>query len=172
MLLTETDLLLYLDAQRIPYQRVEHPPVFTCEQSELYRPDLPGVSTKNLFLRDDRRRFYLAMTACEKSLDLKQLGRFTNAPKLHFGSTDSMFQLLGVTPGAVTALGLVNDLQHQVSLWWDEDIWAGESFLCHPLVNTATLVIARDHLLRFFDLTGHPPQVIAMPQRALPPTQP
>jgi Ala-tRNA(Pro) deacylase len=165
MLSSEGAMLAFLDGQSIPYQRVEHPPVYTCEQAELHRHSLPGVSTKNLFLRDRHNLFYLAMTACEKTLDLKALGNQAGAPKLHFGSAASMDALLGVTPGAVTVLALVNDRAYQVRLWVDEEIWGAANFLCHPLVNTATLVIARADLLRFFEITHHNPRVVAMPGR-------
>jgi Ala-tRNA(Pro) deacylase len=70
--------------------------------------------------------------------------------------------LLGVTQGAVTVLGLVNDHDHQVHLCVDAGIWDGKYYLCHPLVNTATLVLSKDDLLRFFALTGHTPQVITI----------
>ena len=155
MLNTEAELYHFLDEHRFIYQRIEHPPVFTCEQADQYHPDLPGVSTKNLFLRDKKRRFYLVMTACEKKLELKKLGQALNASKLHFGSEDSLLELLRLTPGSVTVLGLVNDQRHQVELWIDQEIWQAEYFLCHPLVNTATLVLSKADLLRFFDLTGH-----------------
>jgi Ala-tRNA(Pro) deacylase len=69
---------------------------------------LPGVSTKNLFLRDKKRRFYLVMTACEKKLDLKKLGEAMKAPKLHFGSQDSLMELLS-SPLIRDRLGLIND---------------------------------------------------------------
>lgn len=165
MPLTEQDILLYLDQHNIPYQYVAHPPVYTCEQAHLYRPTLPGVSTKNLFLRDDRRRLYLVMTACEKRLDLKQLGKVLGTSKLHFGDEASLLQWLGVTPGAVTVLGLINDKDHQVELIVDCAIWEGEFFLCHPLVNTATLVLAQADLRRFFGLTGHTPRLVEVPER-------
>lgn len=165
MLTTERDLLAFLNQQSIPYQYLAHPPVYTCEQAEQFRPAVPGVSTKNLFLRDKKRSFYLLMTACEKRVDLKQLGRQQEASKLHFGDESSLLDLLGVTPGAVSVLGLVNDTDHQIQLWVDETIWAGERFLCHPLVNTATLVIARPDLLRYFQLTGHNPLVVGVPDR-------
>jgi Ala-tRNA(Pro) deacylase len=71
--------------------------------------------------------------------------------------------MLGVTPGAVTVLGLVHDTSHAVQLVVDEEIWMASQFLCHPLVNTATIVLARSDLLRFFDLTGHAPLVLALP---------
>jgi len=83
---TEAQLLEFLNAQQIPYQRFEHPPVYTCEEAERLRPRLPAVSTKNLFLRDRQRTFYLFMTACEKNLDLKKVGNLIGASKLHFAS--------------------------------------------------------------------------------------
>jgi Ala-tRNA(Pro) deacylase len=156
MIQSEKELLRHLDQHQIAYQRVEHPPVFTCEQADQYRPDLPGVSTKNLFLRDKKRHFYLVMTACEKKLDLKKLGQALGAAKLHFGSPENLLELLQLTPGSVTVLGLVNDPQHRVELWIDQDIWEDEFFLCHPLVNTASLVLSKSDLLRLFELTGHP----------------
>ncbi len=94
------------------------------------------MSTKNLFLRDEKKRFYLVMTACEKRLDLKGLGRVLGAPKLQFGAENYLLEMLGVTPGAVTVLGLVNDPDCRVQLVVDEDVWQGEHFVCHPLVNT------------------------------------
>lgn len=165
MPITETDILRYLDENSLPYQYVSHPPVYTCEQAELHRPSLPGVSTKNLFLRDDRRRFYLVMTACEKRLDLKQLGKVLGTSKLHFGDEATLLRLLGVSPGAVTVLGLINDPDQQIHLVVDSAIWEGAFFLCHPLVNTATLVLAQADLRRFFTLTGHIPQIVEVPER-------
>jgi Ala-tRNA(Pro) deacylase len=165
MPLTEPDILHYLEHHQLPYQYVAHPPVYTCEQAELYRPALPGVSTKNLFLRDEKRRFYLVMTACEKRLDLKQLGKVLGTTKLHFGDEASLVALLGVTPGAVTVLGLINDTGQQIELVVDSAVWDGAYFLCHPLVNTATLVLAQADLRRFFALTGHTPRLVDIPAR-------
>jgi Ala-tRNA(Pro) deacylase len=67
-------------------------------------------------------------------------------------------RLLGVTRGSVTMMALVNDIGHEVDLWIDDEIWRGEQFLCHPLVNTATLVMPKPELMRFFILTGHAPK--------------
>ena len=162
---TEPALLDYLGAQAIPYSRMAHPPVYTCEEAAQYRPPMPGVETKNLFLRDEKHHFYLVMTACEKRLDLKQLGKVLGTSKLHFGDEPSLLALLGVTPGAVTVLGLINDPDQQIELVADSDIWNGAFFLCHPLVNTATLVLAQADLRRFFTLTGHTPRIVEVPER-------
>jgi Ala-tRNA(Pro) deacylase len=155
MLDTEAQLLEFLDAQQIPYQRFEHPPVYTCEEAERLRPRLPAVSTKNLFLRDRQGTFYLLMTACEKKLDLKRVGNLIGASKLHFASEEMLSELLNLTRGSVTVLGLINETEHRVQLWIDAEIWQQDNFLCHPLVNTATLLLSKSSLERFFELTGH-----------------
>ncbi len=157
MIATEIELLEFLDQHGLPYLRVEHEPVYTCAQAELLRPALPATSTKNLFLSDKKgRKFFLAVTACEKNLDLSRLAEQVGVSRLHFGSEEHLQRRLGVGRGAVTMLGLVNDTGHQVELWIDSQIWEGENFLCHPLVNTATLLLSKATLEKFFELTGHP----------------
>jgi Ala-tRNA(Pro) deacylase len=165
MIANEKELLEYLQQQGIPYQRIDHPAVFTCDEAERYRPKLPGVSTKNLFLQDKRGNSFLLMTDCEKRTNLKALGSQIGVTKLHLGSEERLQELLGVNRGAVTVLGLINDIHHQVQLLIDEDIWKGEYFLCHPLVNTATLVLAKDDLERYFTITGHGVNLVVVPNR-------
>jgi Ala-tRNA(Pro) deacylase len=157
---SEEQMIQFLEEQEIPFQHIEHPPVYTCEEAERLRPRTGeaenAVSTKNLFLCDKRgRRTFLVMTACEKRLDLKELASKVGVKKLRFGSEQRLEASLSVGRGAVTLLGLVNDLERQVELWVDEEIWDGAYFLCHPLVNTATLVLSKTSLERFFEITGH-----------------
>ena len=160
MFASEKEFLKFLDAHHFVYQRVEHPAVFTCDEAELHRPKQPAVSTKNLFLCDKKaRRFFLAVTACEKTVKLDDLSAQLGVAHLRFGSEENLARLLGVTRGSVTMMGLANDAENKVELWIDADIWQGETFLSHPLVNTATLVIAKSELLRFFELTGHAPHL-------------
>lgn len=154
--MTEQEFLAFLDANQFQYQRMEHPAVFTCAEADLHRPDVPSVSTKNLFLCDKKaRRFFLAVTACEKTVKLDELASQLGFPHLRFGSEENLLRLLGVTRGSVTMMGLVHDLEHVVELWIDAEIWESEYFQSHPLVNTATLVLTRSELERFFALTGH-----------------
>jgi Ala-tRNA(Pro) deacylase len=161
MISSEIEFLQYLDTHGISYQRLTHPAVYTCEQAERFRPKTQGVSTKNLFLADKKQdNFYLVMLACEKRLDIRQLRQQLDGAKLHFGNEARLLEFLGVTPGAVTVLGLVNDTGQRVTLFVDRQIWDQQYFLCHPLVNTATLVLAKPDLIRFFELTGHAIHVI------------
>ncbi len=156
MIATEKELLAFLDENHLVYQRIAHPPVFTCAEAEQKRVALPAASLKNLLLCDKKgRRFFLVVTACEKSLDLKRLAGDLGVDRLRFASEESLQRLLGLGRGAVTVLGLVNDTEHAVELWIDAEAWAGRDFLCHPLVNTATLVLSKESLVRFFELSGH-----------------
>ncbi|HEX9385407.1 MAG TPA: prolyl-tRNA synthetase associated domain-containing protein [Anaerolineales bacterium] len=156
MIATEKEFLEFLDANHFAYQRIEHPAVFTCAESELHRPKLPAVSTKNLFLCDKKaRRFFLAVTACEKTIKLDTLAPQLGVANLRFASEENLQRFLGVTRGAVTMMGLANDTEYQVELWVDAEIWQAEYFLSHPLVNTATLILSKTELERFFVLTGH-----------------
>jgi Ala-tRNA(Pro) deacylase len=160
MIGSEQEFLRFLDANGFTYRRVEHPAVFTCAEAEAHRPDLEAVSTKNLFLCDKKaRRFFLAVTSCEKTVDLDALSVQLGVAYLRFGSEENLLRLLGVTRGAVTMMGLANDTERVVELWIDAQVWKGETFLSHPLVNTATLVIAKPELERFFALTGHTPHI-------------
>lgn len=158
MIASEQEFLDFLDLHHFEYQRMVHPAVFTCEEAALHRPGVPAVSTKNLFLCDKKaRRFFLAVTACEKTVKLDVLALQLAVPHLRFASEENLFRHLGVRRGAVTMMGLVNDTEHRIELWIDSEIWHGENFLSHPLVNTATLVLSKTELERFFSLTGHMP---------------
>lgn len=159
MFTSEQEFLNFLEDNRFVLERFEHPAVFTCEEADLYNPPRPAVHTKNLFLCDKKaRRFFLAVTACEKTVKLDELPSQFGVSPLRFGSEENLMRLLGVTRGSVTMMGLANDTEHKVELWIDEHIWQGEYFQSHPLVNTATLVLSKAELMRFFELTGHAPR--------------
>jgi Ala-tRNA(Pro) deacylase len=145
----------------IPFERVEHVPVFTCDEAYAAMPGHPSVQTKNIFLRDKRgRRHLLLVTTCEKVVDVKRFAEQADADRLSFASPERLMKYLGVAPGSVTVLGLVNDVEKAVELYVDRDLWNAPQWRCHPLVNTATLVIAKTDLEKFFAHTGHRPRVV------------
>lgn len=156
----------FLAAHRIAYERVDHPPVYTCEEAEELVPQLPGAHTKNLFLRDGKgRRHFLVVVDWEKQVDLKQLAQVLQVNKLGMASPQRLQKYLGVEPGAVTLLGVVNDAEKGVEVLFDEEIWAAEALQCHPLVNTATLAIGREDVERFLQASGHGYRVVDVPAR-------
>jgi Ala-tRNA(Pro) deacylase len=142
-------------------ERYEHAAVYTCEEAERAVPKTGAVHTKNLFLRDKRgRRHVLLVTTCEKSVNLRAFAGQADADNLSFGSPERLARHLGVTPGSVTLLGLVNDTALAVELYVDEDVWRAERIHAHPLVNTATLVLSHEDVEKFLEHTGHTPRIV------------
>ncbi|GAB3255763.1 prolyl-tRNA synthetase associated domain-containing protein [Chitinimonas naiadis] len=160
-------LLDHLAAHRIDYLRVDHPAVFTCEEAARLVPPIPGAETKNLFLRDDkRRRYFLISLPADKSADLKQLAEVLGVKRLTLASSDDLLAHLGITPGSVSLLAAINDREQRVEVLLDTPLWHAERLLCHPLVNTITLSLTRDDLQRFLATTGHTTCAIDVPARA------
>lgn len=161
-----TDICAFLSGHGIAFERFDHAAVFTVEESSQL-PPMPGAGTKNLFLRDEKgTRLFLVVVSHEKRVDLKQLRAVLGVGKLSFGSPESLKQHLGVDPGSVTVLGLVHDEAHAVEAVIDRELWDAASVQCHPLVNTATLVIPHQGLVTFLAATGHVPRIVDVPARA------
>ncbi|MFQ1684332.1 prolyl-tRNA synthetase associated domain-containing protein [Aeromonas veronii] len=153
-----------LDQLAIPYQRVDHPPVFTCEEASRLLPDMPAAKTKNLFLRDPKsERLFLVVSPAEHRVDLKALATALGVKRLSFGSPERLNAVLGLTPGSVTLLAMVRDREKAVELVVDEAIWQAEQVQCHPLINTATLIIRLDDVRRLLAHLGREATVMRLP---------
>ncbi len=158
------DIYTFLSDHRIDYQRFDHPPVYTVADVQRLAPDLPGAKTKNLFLCDQKgKNHFLVMLAHDKRVDLKGLQELLGVGKLRFGSASRLERFLGVEPGSVSFLAIINDKDKAVSVIMDKPLWASESFQFHPLVNTATLTISRENIERFAEMTGHAISVLDVP---------
>jgi Ala-tRNA(Pro) deacylase len=154
----------FLIKHAIKLERHEHAAVMTVAESELLVPALPGAKTKNLFLRDKKGlKHFLVTIPAALSVNLNQLGDVLGAGRLGFASADRLLRHLGVTPGSVSMLGLVNDTAHHVQFVIDQALWEAPAVQAHPLVNTATMVMPHADLVRFLAATGHEPQIISVP---------
>lgn len=161
-----SDIFAFLSEHGIPFEKFDHPAVFTCEEAERLCPPMPGTSTKNLLLRDRKgERNFLVTVGYNMSADLKGLKDLLEVDKLSFASPERLKTLLGVEPGAVTLLGILNDKEGKVEVILDEAIWAAAALQCHPLVNMATLVIPHEGIARFLEVTRHPPRILRVPSR-------
>ena len=72
---TPDQLFAALDALGIAHQTVKHPPLFTVEQSQALRGQIPGGHTKNLFLRDKKQELFLVVAEEDAEIALKGLHR-------------------------------------------------------------------------------------------------
>ncbi len=162
-MLDPQQLFARLDQLGIAHRTVEHPPVFTVEEAKALRGNLPGHHIKNLFLRNRKEEMWLVVALEDRAIDLKRLGDVLGAGRLSFGSADRLKRYLGVEPGSVTPLSLVNDEGHEVRLVLDRGMADGGPVNAHPLVNTMTTALTPADLLRFFAATGHTPHWLDFP---------
>jgi len=145
-----------LDELGIRYRHFNHPPVFTMADVALLPERLPGIDTKNLFLRDEkRRRYVLVCVRAETRVDLKQLGVVLGMKKLTFASPEDLQQMLGIVPGAVCLFSLANDIEGKVEGFIDSSIERSAEMQNHPLVNTETVVIRVEDMLKFCGHVRH-----------------
>lgn len=159
----ETKLYVDLQALDIPYDVVEHPAVFTVEESQAVDGDIPGAHTKNLFLKDAGGRFWLVTVPAALRADLKALPAAMGAKRVSFGKGEDMERLIGVTPGSVTPLGAIADSDGAVTIVLDAALAAADRVNCHPLRNTATLGLSGADLVRALTHWGHPPVIVDVP---------
>src|SRR5947207_10517798 len=123
----------HLDRLGIAQRTVEHPAVFTVEQAKALRGDLPGHHVKNLFLRNKKEQMWLVVALEDRAIDLKRLGEALGAGRLSFGSPERLKRHLGVEPGSVTPLALINDEAQAVQLVLDRGLADGTAINVHPL---------------------------------------
>jgi len=160
--MTPQEALDYLDALEIPYQEFTHPPVFTCEESQLL-PDMPGKKNKNLFLRDKKGQQYFLITLTQdKQLPLDTVAELLGESKISFASERRLMDVLGVEAGSVGLLALPFDKDIRTRVFIDEDLLDEDWVQSHPLVNTSTVSFEREALPRFFEKTGHQWQPIKL----------
>lgn len=157
----------FLNVHEFVFERYEHPAVMTVAESESLMPKLPGAKTKNLFLRDKKdSKYFLVTIPAALTVNLKQLGALLGVGGLSFASSDRLLTHLGVTPGSVTLLGLINDAAYNVQFVIDQALWDAPAVQAHPFFNTATMVVPHAELIRFLAATGHTPQIISVTANA------
>ncbi|MFX0135195.1 MAG: prolyl-tRNA synthetase associated domain-containing protein [Candidatus Hodarchaeota archaeon] len=138
----EDSLKRWLADHDIQYVLHTHPAVFTVPEARIHCGHIPGTHCKNLFLKNKKSgQFYLVTIPHEKRLDLNKFRKLIGAPKVRFAEPEDLFEILGITSGAVSPIGLVNDANHKVIFMVDEDVWNAEEICCHPNINTQTLQI-------------------------------
>jgi Ala-tRNA(Pro) deacylase len=153
-----------LDALAIAHRTFHHPPVYTVEQAKALRGEIVGAHIKNLFLRDKKKRMWLVVALEHRRIDLKRLAAELGARGLSFGSAERLMTFLGVEPGSVTPLAVLNDEGGAVTVVLDRAVLDHSLVNCHPLVNHMTTALAPGDLLRFLASVDHAPRLLDFPE--------
>lgn len=151
-----------LDGLGISYSRHDHPPVFTVEEANEFWRDIEATHCKNLFVRNKKgSAHYLVIVRADKSVDLKALTARLGEDRLSFGSADRLERFLGLSAGAVSPFGLLNDTAHAVTVVLDQDVRSAARVAFHPNVNTATIALSFADFEKFLASTGN--RVVVLP---------
>ena len=160
------DLFAFLDKHNIAHTTVEHAPVHTVAEGAGVKAAIPGLHSKNLFLRSRDRRLFLVCAEGHAEVRVNQLHKRLGCKRLSFGSVEDMERTLGVRPGSVTLFGLLNDAGGEVTLVMDRVLAEAPLVNFHPLLNDASTRISGTDAMRFAEATEHAPVVLSRAELA------
>ena len=161
-------IIALLEKLDISYRRFDHVPLMTVEDSKKIESQfLPssdgGGHIKNLYLRDNKKRNFLVVAEQDRKINLKALPSVLGSGRLSFGSSERLFENLGVRRGAVTPLSMITGVKNDVKIFFDEDLRKCTKLYVHPLVNDRTLEVAMEGLEKFLKHLGTEPNWINLP---------
>lgn len=158
--MTSDELLAFLETHGVAHATLEHPAVFRVGEASPALEALPGGHTKNLFLRDQKGALWLVSALQSTRIDLKALPAVIGSGRLSFGKAELLEEVLGVTPGSVTAFALVNDHARRVRFVLDRALAEADPVNFHPLRNTATTSVSQAGFRAFLAAAGVEPIVV------------
>lgn len=145
--MNKSETYRYLTEKSIQYETTEHKAVFNMEELDSVKLPYPQWDGKNLFVRDDKKRnYYLITVKGNKRVDLKAFRKQNGLRPLSFASEEELFAIMELTPGSVTPLGILNDVDCQVHFYLDAE-FMGNKIGVHPNDNTATVWLQAEDLV-------------------------
>lgn len=148
----------YLDLNEIEYDVIDHEAIFTITQLENFDdfPDKEKIA-KNLFLRNDNgKKHYLVLIRSDKTVDLKDLRTQIGSSRLSFASEERLMKHLKLTKGSVSPLAIINDDTKEIPVYIDQDLQDEEKIGVHPNINTSTVWLSHDELVKAITIHGNP----------------
>lgn len=161
--MNKQEIYTLLKSKSLWHEITEHGAV--SNMADLAEIDLPypEADAKNLFVRDDKKRnYYLITVKGDKRVDLKEFRRNQGTRNLSFASPEDLMAIMGLIPGAVTPLGILNDSERRVSLYLDREFVEGGLIGIHPNDNTATLWMKTDDLIALVAEHGNEVNIITL----------
>jgi Ala-tRNA(Pro) deacylase len=153
-------LLKRIDNLNIDYELHHHEAVFTVAEAEKIDAQIAAHHTRNMFLRTKKKKNYLVTLSHDTPVDLKKLETLIEAKRFSFGSPDRLMEILGVYPGSVTPLSVINAPTGEVTIILEEKMMRTDKIAVHPLINTMTVTLSPADLLKFMNDLGHEPTIV------------
>lgn len=154
--MNKQEIYNYLNSKNIKYEIFNHIPVYNMD--DIKKIVLPNkeYDAKNLFIRDDKKiNYYLITVKGNKKINLKEFRKINNTRPLTFASDIELLNILNLTPGSVSSLGLLNDKEHQVKFYLDKEFALDSYIYVHPNDNTATICLKVSDLINIIKEHGN-----------------
>lgn len=145
--MSQTTVTNFLQEHDVSFQVFKHPPLFTVEQAKDREDKIPWVHTKNIFIRDKKKNFFLITLLASKKLETKIFKLQAGITDFSFATSEQLMEQLQLTPWSVGIFWLINN--PNIKLFIDQDIWKSEQAGRHPNDNTATVVIHKQWLVDY-----------------------
>lgn len=140
----------------ITFDYYEHPAAPTIEEAMKYWVDIEATHCKNLFFRNHKgNNHYLVVLDHRYDLQIQDLERRLKQGKLSFASEERMKRYLGIKPGSVSPLALINDKENHIHVFFDEKLELASKISFHPNINTASIVLTYNDFKRFMVASGN-----------------
>lgn len=153
----------FLQAQGVTYEVTEHKAVYNMDELAEVGLPYPEADAKNLFVRDDKKSsYYLITVRGSKRVDLQEFRKVYGTRRLSFASAEDLERLLGLFPGSVTPLGLLNNTEKNVKLFLDSDFADDDLIGVHLNENTATVWLKAGDLVRLIREHGNEVEAVEL----------
>ena len=150
----------FLNDHGVDYEITEDKAVFNMEELNAIELPYPDWDAKNLFVRDDKKKnYYLITVKGDKRVDLKEFRKKHGLRVLSFASADDLMRFMGLAPGSVTPLGLLNDTEHHIHFYLDSE-FVGNRIGIHPNDNSATVWLNADDLVKLLQEYGSNVEIV------------
>ena len=137
--MNKDELINILEKNKLQFKEYRHKEVFTVEESVEVNNKIPGCHTKNLFLKNKKKDFYLLSCQDSTRVDIKKFSKAIGSGNLSFANHEHLEDKLGVKPGSVSPFGLLNNISNSVNFFIDKEIYKQNIVNFHPLINTSTI---------------------------------
>lgn len=160
--MNKNEVYHYLNSRKIWYEVTEHKAVYSMDEISLVDLPYPEADAKNIFVRDDKKRnYYLITIKGNKKVNLKEFREKNNTRPLSFASETDLMDIMGLTPGSVTPLGILNDKECKVQFFIDKEFIYSNSLIgVHPNDNTATVWLKTEDLINIIKEHGNTINII------------
>ena len=162
--MNKQDIYEFLKNKNVWHEITEHEAVYNMEELASVELPYPEADGKNLFVRDDKKaNYYLITVKGDKRVDLKEFRKTYGTRNLSFASAEDLMNIMGLIPGAVSPLGLLNDSELKAHFYIDKDFMKDNHLIgIHPNDNTATVWLKAEELIEIIKAHGNDVNIVEL----------